>query len=388
MRSNLAVVCLLALVASSARIEGQVRTITLSKAVAEHPEPLSQPGTLLELADGRVLVSDVKERLLYAFDFGAESAAQVSRQGGGPLEYRFPAGIFASGDSVIVVDMMQQRLLILDRRAVPQHTQQLITTGDLASAFTKIGAIIAIDARGRVYSEARGITLVPGKMPVVSDTVALVRWSVVGTRGDTLAIRLEHTESPRLSGNPSSGLNIKLRLTLFQPRDAWAVFPDGRVGVARAAGYRTEWIDVAGGKRMGASVPYTPLPITEKDKERARKVTREAALEGLKLGSSMAAGSGQKMPNISIDVEDPESWPKVKPPFSAVRAAPDGRLWVVRSGDDEDGMEYDVLSPAGAVELHVRTPKRVTLLGFGKGVLYAVRRDEDDLRYLQRYRFP
>lgn len=366
-----------------------VATVTLKSPLSEHPEPLSQPASLLELRDGRVLVADSKERILYLFDFDKGTATQVSRQGGGPLEYQMPSGIFSSGDSVIVVDLLQQRLLVLDAAGKPRRAHRLLPSGDLASAITKVGAIVAIDARGRFYSEARGMTLVPGKMPVLSDTVALVRWASIGTRGDTLAIRVEPRASPRMGGNPNDGVRIMLPLLTFQAHDAWAVFPDGGVAVARTSDYHTEWIDSAGGVKSGARVPHTPAPVTEGDKARARKLTREAAEQGLKLGLSMAAGSGQKTPKIAMEVEEPPSWPKVRPPFAGARAAPDGRLWVARTMADYDAvMEYDVLAPGGRLERRVRAPKGVSLIGFGKGVVYAVRKDADELRYLQRYRYP
>ena len=383
---------LLAFGASAASAQGtrpSPQTITLSAPLAEHPEPLTQPNAMLELRDGRVLVADTKDRLLYLYDFAKGSATQVSRQGGGPLEYQFPAGIFASGDSVLVVDMLQQRLLVLDAAGTPLRTQRLATSGDVASTIIKVGAVIAVDARGRVYTESRGMTIVQGKMPTVSDTVALVRWQTIGTRGDTLATRVEHTEMPKMGGDPKAGISFKLPLQAFVMRDAWAVFPDGRVAVARASDYHTEWYDASGRKAVAGRVPYTPIPITEADKALARKATKDAAEQGMKLGTSMAASSGQKMPKINMEVEEPATWPKVKPPFASVRAAPDGRLWVVRmiGGATEIG-EYDVIAPDGRLERRVRTPPNVTLLGFGKGVLYGVRKDEDDLRYLQRYRYP
>src|SRR5690606_13458762 len=103
---------------------------------------------------------------------------------------------------------------------------------------------------------------------------------------------------------------------------------------------------------------------------------------------SMAGASGQKMPKISLELEEPSPWPKVKPPFSSARAAPDGRLWVARAAADDDVAEYDVVAPGARLEKRVRLPRGVTLAGFGQDMLYAVREDEDDLRYLQRYRLP
>lgn len=365
-----------------------VKTTTLTTPLAEHPEPLTQPSAVLELRDGRVLVADTKDRLLYLYDFAKGSATQVSRQGGGPLEYQLPAGLFASGDSIIVVDMLQQRFLVLDAAGTPLRTQRMLVGGDVASTIIKVGNVIAIDAKGRVYTESRGLTVVQGKMPIISDTVALVRWQTIGTRGDTLATRVEHTEMPKMGGDPKSGISFKLPMQAFITRDAWAVFPDGRVAVARASDYHTEWYDVAGRKSVAGRVPYSPIPITEVDKSLARKATKDAAEQGMKLGTSMAASSGQKMPKIAMEVEEPATWPKVKPPFAAVRAAPDGRLWVVRMiGGATELSEYDVIAPDGRLERRVRTPDHVTLIGFGKGVVYGVRKDEDDLRYLQRYRF-
>ena len=381
--------CLLATAVCSPLCAQQVTTTTLKAPLAEHPEPLTQPTTLLELRDGRVLVADSKDRLLFIYDFAKETATQVSRQGSGPLEYQLPSGIFDAGDSIIVLDFLQQRMLILDDKGGPLRTHRLVPAGDATAAIIKLGAIFGLDARGRFYSESRGLTMVQGKLPTVSDTVALVRWASLGGRGDTLAVRVEHTPPPKMSGNPTDGLNIKLSMTAFELRDSWALFPSGVVAVARASDYHTEWIDAAGRKKVGPRVAYTPLTVTEADKALARKATREAAEQGLKLGASMAAGSGQKMPRIKMDVEEPAAWPTVKPPFAGVRAAPDGRLWVTRMiAGASDIAEYDVLAPGGKLERKVRLPKDVTLLGFGKGVLYGVRKDEDDLRYLQRYRAP
>ncbi len=380
---------LLAIAATSPLHAQQVGTTVLKAPLTEHPEPLTQPTAVLELRDGRVLVADTKDRLLYLYDFAAGTATQVSRQGSGPLEYQLPAGLFASGDSIIVMDMLQQRLLVLDTKGAPRGTHRLVPTGDATSAILKLGTLLAIDAKGRFYSETRGITIVQGKMPTMSDTVALVRWASLGGRGDTLALRVEKAPMPKMAGNPNDGISFKLSMTAFQPRDTWAVFPDGRVAVARSSDYHTEWIDVAGHMTPGPKVAYTPLPVTEGDKARARKATRDAAEQGMKLGASMAAGSGQKMPKIKMDVEEPDAWPKVKPPFGQVRAAPDGRLWVSRSvADAGEIMEYDILAPGGKLVGRVRTPRDVTLLGFGKGVVYGVRKDADDLRYLQRYKFP
>jgi len=372
----------------SAAAQG-VPQIALSKPLVEHPEPLTMPAAIKELSDGRLIVTDMQDRLVFLYDFAKGTATQVARQGKGPLEFQMPAGLFPIGDSVAVVDLVQGRLLILSPSGQPVRTERLVADGDAMQAIMKVGTIVGVDSRGRYYSETRGITLVPGKMPTMSDTVALVRWRKLGASGDTLAKRYDYTPMPKMGGDPKSGMRMAIQVIPYPARDSWAVFRDGRVVVVRSADYHSEWIDGEGQLARGPRVSYTPVPVTDGDRARYMKEMREQYERGLKMGLSMAGAGGQSMPKLTMDVEEPASWPKVKPPFVAVAAAPDGRAWVARPAPGgTDAVTYDVLAPGGKLERQVRVPPNVTLLGFGKGVLYAVRKDEDDLRYLQRYKLP
>ena len=47
---------------------------------------------------------------------------------------------------------------------------------------------------------------------------------------------------------------------------------------------------------------------------------------------------------------------------------------------------YDVFGPAATIIARVALPPKTRLIGFGNGTVYLVRRDADDLEYLQRYR--
>ena len=71
---------------------------------------------------------------------------------------------------------------------------------------------------------------------------------------------------------------------------------------------------------------------------------------------------------------------------SQVYALPNGQLWVgrYRAASDQTP-RYDVFDAAGKPVGQVTFPPRTTVVGFGKGVVYTVRIDEDDLQYLQRY---
>jgi hypothetical protein len=378
-----------ALVAAGRSLGAQVPVVTV-KPLVEHPEALTEPTGLRELRDGRVLISDMREKLVLLLSFEAETATPAAREGAGPLEFRLPGQLFMLGDSVAMPDAMLRRFLVFAPDGKPVRTFPMTGGSNDMMAFVRIGRILGTDSRGRFYSESRGMTIVPGKMPTMSDTAALVRWTTLGEKGDTLATRFEHTEMPAMSGDPSKGIRMAIKMDALTPRDLWDVFPDGRVSLLRVADYQAESIDPTGKRTVGPRVNYTPVPLTAGDRAKLVKLARENYERGLKVGMSMASSMTQgKMPKIDFDIQEPAEWPKQRPPFFGSAAAPNGTLWVSRTMPGlSDIQEYDVLDAGGKLVKRVRFPEKVTLLGFGKGVMYALRKDEDDLRYLQKYKLP
>jgi hypothetical protein len=83
--------------------------------------------------------------------------------------------------------------------------------------------------------------------------------------------------------------------------------------------------------------------------------------------------------------QEPSEWPEVLPPFlqRALRFAPDGMLWVERTGPAGSGQIFDVIDVRGHIARRVTLPPRLRLVGFGREGIYTVRRDEDDLEFLQ-----
>ena len=92
---------------------------------------------------------------------------------------------------------------------------------------------------------------------------------------------------------------------------------------------------------------------------------------------------------MEIDVLEPESWPATKPPYSGVIASPDGRLWVsVHQGAGTKSTRFDVLDGTGALVARVQLAPGETYVGLGRGTVYTIRTDSDDLQYLRRYTLP
>ena len=83
------------------------------------------------------------------------------------------------------------------------------------------------------------------------------------------------------------------------------------------------------------------------------------------------------------------TWPAVKPPFlaGAVHVTPEGQVWVLRTRAwNESIPTFDVFDATGRVIERVALPKRTRLIGFGNGVAFLARTDDDDLMWLQRVR--
>jgi len=163
----------------------------------------------------------------------------------------------------------------------------------------------------------------------------------------------------------------------FQPRDAWAVSPDGLVAVVRVADYHVEWWG-AGEPVIGPPVDYQPVPVTEADKRSARDNAPRATI----------ATSGGGTQTVHMPQADESEWPSRKPPFAgrAALVAPDGRLWVSRNRRAGEAPLYDVFDGSGVLVRQVAFPPDTKLVGFGRDHLYVTWTDDDGLVRLRRYR--
>jgi hypothetical protein len=65
-----------------------------------------------------------------------------------------------------------------------------------------------------------------------------------------------------------------------------------------------------------------------------------------------------------------------------------GILWVQRTTFGRDGGRYDLIDSTGAVSERIRFPEGHRVVGFGRGTVYLIRRNADDLEFLQRMDLP
>ena len=367
---------------------------TLTKPDVEYAEPFTLINGVRELRDGRVIVSDTREKTVQLVDLKAGTAQKIGREGSGPGEYALPARLLAfPGDTSAVYDPLNRRFLVIgpDGKAGPFASYE--SSGESNGRSITLGARYT-DARGRLYSAGPNFSIGPNGEPSSADTAPILRLDRATKKTDTVAfVHVPNTVIRSSQG----GTNVSIRAgggNPFVSVDDWAVTPDGRVAIVRTKDYHVDWYGPDGKRTSGPAVAYEKIKVTEDDKKAFRErqatggtgfvVTRQDGPGGTSTSAGVAPPAAGRIP-------EPTDWPDVKPAFTGAAAAvaPNGQLWVLRTRPAKDKIPtYDVFDATGKVVGRVALPASTRLVGFGANTVYLARSDEDDLQYLQRYRLP
>jgi hypothetical protein len=377
----------------------QPRTLPAPDATFEEPFSLVNLGALRELRDGRVLVADMKDKIVQLVDMRSGNAVSVGREGSGPGEFALPMRVLAGpADTSFIFDPGNQRYLVVspDGKPVTTFRMEMSEAPRAGGPVIRMGLSIAraTDARGRLYFEGSPMPSGPGQQ--APDTVAVMRYDRSTQKIDTLGwVKLAPNNTQVTGGQGNMSFRVGMANPLA-PRDEWTVFPDGRVAIVRAANYQVDWVLANGTKRSSAPIRFPTLRVTEADKKE-EEALRARARQGM-VTMTMEAGPGGTRSSAGVGAprgatqEPITDWPEVKPPFrsgmASVLARPNGELWVRRTeAAGAKGSLYDVIDAQGAVTHSVRVPEGLSVVGFGNGTVYTTKLDEDDLVYLQRHRF-
>ncbi len=366
---------------------------TISKMDLEYAEPFSCISGFRELSNGRVIVSDAREKTVQLIDLRSGRTTKIGREGQGPGEWSTPMTLLAlPADTTLLHDPQNNRFLTINPDG---------TTGEAIKVELSSGTGFAIsrprgvDREGRLYFEGSSVAFTPGGgPPVPADSVPFMRYDRRAGRLDTLGFM----KVPKVDVQTSSSGNRRMVMMMapnaFNPQSTWNVLPDGRIGIVHPEPYRVEWLSPTRARIAGPAVPYQKIKVTDADKQgnafpdcNAVQITRSsggspaagARIEAVQ-GARPAAGRGGQ-----------QDYPEFKPPFigrpgNAV-AGPNGELWVLCARAANDDLPvFDVFNAAGQLSARMALPKKSTLVGFGNGTVYLSRMDEDDLVYLQRYR--
>lgn len=349
----------------------------LGRPTARWNHDFSRIAGAAELADGRVVVVDASDELVFVAGATGGEVTQLGRTGDGPNEYRRPFSLFhGSGDTVLVY--ARNRLL----RITPDGR----LSGSVRFTPAGLGSLApprGVDRLGRIYWDR----------PVIIDPVTkelkrqqlyeIVRWKPGAGEVELAARASDH--APELDAN---------KFHPFAQRDAWVVDPDGSLRIVRARDYSVDLVRDGKIVRSSTPIPYQATRVTAEDRE-AYRLSRAANAPTMTFKGRSAGGGGGATPErlaLARKVYPDDMFPRTLPPFeeNGVLRSPAGELWVIRShsAGDQGGGQVDVLDMAGRLMRSVTLPAGRRLLALEHRGIYLVREDDDGLQYLERYAWP
>jgi hypothetical protein len=375
-----------------------IPTRTLNRPDVEFDEPFTTISGLRELRDGRLIVTDPRDKTVQVVDMRAGTATKLGREGSGPGEYGIPFRLLAlPGDTTAIVDMLNNRMLLINPNATVGGFVDLNVPPPSGGRGEGRGMMMvgnnmptAVDAKGRMYVQGSPFRMVDG-VPQSADSIPMTRWVRASGKRDTVAWLRVPKDANQISGSGGRG-NQRVMVRIgggapFNGADQMAVAPDGRVAILHHDPYSVDFVSETGQRTRGQPIRYDRVRISDGHKEEWRERQRNAM--GLMITNDNGRRSATMAPNR--DVQDPETWGgEYMPPFLASSTAtfsPDGYMWVARTGPAGQLPTYDVIDRAGNVIQRVVLPAKARLLGFGNGSVYIARVDEDDLQYIQKHRF-
>jgi hypothetical protein len=372
--------------------------IALTKPDAEYAEPFTSIRGVRELANGKVLVSDVQDKVVQMVDLSAGTAVKVGREGQGPEEYMLPMGLYGMPDgSAALQDMGNRRFLTIladgkiGKSFSPPTPSAQSGAGAERGTFVLGAGLMNVrgaDARGNLYFQGMGIPA--DGSSAAADSVPIMSWDRVSPKVDTVAwLPIPANQRPQVT-REGGRQTVMVRIGgggAWPKQTLWVPAPDGRIAIVSPEPYQVTWL--SGRNRIAGPVIPVALPkVTEADKK--DWLDRLSRQRPMMIAFGGPGGRNAPPPRVPPQEASEIEWPETLPAFTgndAVQMTPDGQVWVQRVKSATDKTPgYDVFDGTGKLVGTVTLRPRSRIAGFGKGTVYVVRTDEDDLQYLERYR--
>lgn len=345
----------------------KVPLLPLPPAEAKLEAEFTSITSVRELSDGRVIITDPRDRGLVVADLRTGRVEEIGRKGQGPGEYGAVGPVRAlASDSSLMIDRLSRRWLLLDGQTIvatiPADAPVITATEGFGTGADANGFVLTFKS-----PPARPGASQTGKAD--STTVVLV-WRSTG-HADTIArLRRAVTRVETAVDGGAKTKNVRVYRHPLSVGEEALLFTDGWLAVARLEPYRVEWRTPMGRWVRGAALPVPLMKLD--DREKGAFMQRVAK----------STGDPVESPDVLVD------WPESIPPFAAnmMVGSADGRL-LLRHEKTADHLEtiYDVVNRHGTLEKQLTLPENAWIVGFGATSVYVVVRDENDVQRLQRH---
>jgi hypothetical protein len=323
--------------------------------VAEGKHPVADSlGELSGIAldsGGNVYVSDFSAIKVWVFDRNGRSLPGIGRKGQGPGEFEAPTGLGIGPDGRLYV-----RDLVRVSRFAPDPATGRLTRYESAfrgPAMADWRSMLAtrFDASGRLYYP--GFNMVDRSLR----TGWYFRYAATGALVDSL-------EVPAFPNAPSPTAHVRLSATggrmlrglnhvPFAPLPTWDVTPRGTLLTGSGHPYLIRETDRAGREvqRYRREVSPDRIPLRQRQDSAA---ALRARLDSVPVPLDRVEGMPPDVRSVRL--------PELFPPYMAVYAASDGRVWVRRwPAGDSDRTVFDVFEPDGRLRSVVVLPRAIAV---------------------------
>lgn len=314
-------------------------------------------GSIQDLAvtsGGRMVVLDGEATHLKILRPDGTLLDTLGRQGQGPGEFQRPRQVHtARGDSVHVFDVVGDRLTVFTPPPSPTFARSVLVTSDVGN----LTQVYVLEDRlaGRFtpgYTRKEGLRRPsPAFWRAIHET---------GVAGDTL-LTAHRRKVATFFGGPGAAIAY----LPFGRETRVAPGPDARLYHGSTDSLHIKATSLDGTTEGIASVPAEPVPVTE--------AARDSALQDYpeKLRSTLRS-----------------ALPEMKPAFTDLVVADDGRLWVERPAKtaEPDTTTWWVLDPAPKAIQEVQLPSEVAIEVVQDGTVYGTTTTENGAPAVVRYR--
>jgi hypothetical protein len=263
-----------------------VRRIATAQALST--EDLGAVSSVLELADGHVLVNDGTRRRLLLMDTTlktvqvvldslAEVANTYGTRPGTLIPYR--------ADSVLFVDPVSYAVLVLDPAARIARVRSIWRVQD-TYLFTNPGAYYgwpSVDAKGRIIYRVPAqpappkVAPPPGVpyFPPDPDSAFIAGIDLDSRKLDTLGVIRIPKNIYQIKQTAEGYFSITSTVNPLPSTDDWAVLPNGTIAFVRGRDYRIEYLHPDGTWSSSQKLPYDWQRLGDEDKQKVVDSVKE-----------------------------------------------------------------------------------------------------------------
>jgi len=359
------------------------RTLDIGTATGDSNTEFGQIAAVDVDDQGRLYLLDAQAQHVKVFGPDGGFLRQVGGPGSGPgeLGQGVTALMVGPGDTLLVPDLMQQRIVRFAPNGEAAGAVALPMQSGLALRWEKL-------PDGRLLQQSRAMNM-GGAVPTGPSGDPLIVRDPSGAIIDTL-MTLPAGQSFQMQGG-------EMQMRIFAAEPVWTVMSDGGVAYAMNSDYSINVYSPAGELQRIVRLPVERRPVTEADRKAMLDLIEKAMRQQMADAGAPPEMLERMMQQVLGSIQFAEQYPA----FANIMGGPDGSLWV-QHGRTADEFElstnfdpqeigaprWDVFDADGRYLGLIEFPERFTPLRFKGNAIYGIERDELDVQHVVRLELP